>query len=180
MSIDTGWCLFLDVAAETVSGSLSNWTGAGNAILNNSSRASNILPEGYPTESVSEKIKFTNPDLPTIGPAVAYNVDFRIKRVAGGGGHFIADELVQMIINGSASGNNLGETTVKWSGAETKDYDGDWGIAFLQSMFNANLGVVVQVSDTDSGGTAEIETVWLRVQYDQIAGPVARESIQYS
>lgn len=179
--IDTGWMLFGTATAETVSGSLSDWANAGNGITVDVDVARTVVPEGYPTIQKSEVIKFTNLVFPfAIGAAASYNVDFRIKRTASGGGHFIADELVRMIINGSLTGNNLAATSTKWGALETVDYTGDWDISFIQSMFNSAMGIAIQVSDTDSGGNADIITVWMRVQYEEITGPSAREVIQYS
>lgn len=181
--VDTGWCLFLDVAAESISGSRYDWTNPTYALIDDSSSASVYIPEslvGPSYTNYSEFIEFKNPDWPfAILPAPSYNVDFRIKRTTSGGGHYLTDHVLSLIVGGTRTGNNLADGT-KWAGDITQDYTGDWGVSLTSAHFNSYFGVALQARNQANSGTGNINAVWMRAQYEPYSGPNAREIIQYS
>lgn len=110
----------------------------------------------------------------------------RIQRRASGSLIQAIDYLVQLIVNGSRTGDNKADTATSWPTSYTnKDYGGEtdtWGCSLTPSLVNAsNFGVALRVSNgAPFLHQAQVDAIWIKIYYSTGPNPLAAEAGNYA
>ena len=162
-STETGWVLLL-AAADGGFGGSSVWANPGNAIV--VSGYSENTPEEQDYSSI---LNITDMDATVPSGKQIDGIQVRIRRYYEDSSE-AKDLTVQLIVDGTATGDNKASAIFWPTSATNIDYGGatdDWGTSLTEAQANAsNFGIKIIVEDQGSGEEyARIETVWINVSY---------------
>jgi hypothetical protein len=170
---DTGWVLFQTAATTSASGTATDWSNTGDALIDNANTADAVLDEVTMTQS--EYLNLTNPAYGTTIPTgrPSYTTEYRIKRRADtNAAKEIFDLTVQMIDeNGTRIGSNLANGTQWPSTAASIDYTVS-GVTLDGGDYDADSGLAIRANGSGTNGntTAEVYVAWMRVTWTAPAG----------
>ncbi len=166
---DSGITPVTDTAASTGTGNSTTWTGLGNLSSNNNSSAtaSSIAANGGTT-------RFLDIPFPTITPPAGYTTNDITGIVVGVGRNAsatnsIRDNVVQLLKNDVAIGDNKANTTTFWPatyGLVTYGNSTDlWGTSWQPNdLANTKLRIQV-VNAATTAQTANIDYVYVRIYF---------------
>lgn len=150
---------------EANSGSGVAWLFLASVHASDNSRASSTVATASPD---SQNLDLTNFGF-TLPSSTINGIEFSIEREKTGLGT-IADNTVQLIIGGTATGTNKADATAWTTSDLTVRYGGSndlWGLSPSYTDINAsNFGVRVKISLTaGTGGKAAIDYICLKIYY---------------